>query len=208
MQDERDRTGETMSSDHTTYREWLDLEVEGALPPADAAPLAAHLADCADCRAERRRLAALHEALAAARVPVRDGFRGQVMAALPEAAWERRTVPARRWAWAAGLLALLGTASAALFAASGARFEPGATLAGAFAAIAEMMAMAAIAGAGLLGASWTGLGLAVGDLFRRSPGTAAAVALLAVFLAGLTVSLLRRPRPAPERPSRRREDST
>lgn len=186
--------GETMSTDHTTYREWLDLDVEGALPAGDGPRLAAHLAGCAECRDERQRLAALHQTLAAARVPVRPGFRHQVMASLPEAAWERRRAPAARWAWAAGLVALLAAASAALFAVSGARLAPGGSLAGALVALGEMLAMAALAGAGLLGATWTGLGMAVGELFARSPGTLAAVALLAVCLAALTVSLLRRPR--------------
>lgn len=193
-----------MSSDHTTYREWIDLELEGALPAADAPRLAAHLADCADCRGERRRLADLHEMLAAARVPVHPDFRARVMSALPEPAWERRPAPPARWGWAAALVALLATISATLFAVSGARLAPGASLAGALAAIGDMLATAAIAGAGLLGATWTGLGLAVGDLFRRSPGTAVAVALLAIFLAGLTVSLLRRPRAATDRESTRR----
>jgi predicted anti-sigma-YlaC factor YlaD len=193
---------ETMSSDHTTYREWLDLDVEGALPAGDGPRLAAHLAGCAECRDERQRLAALHETLAAARVPVRAGFRDRVMASLPEAAWERRRAPAARWAWAAGLVALLAASSAALFAVSGARLAPGGSLAGALGALGEMLAMAALAGAGLLGATWTGLGMAVGELFARSPGTLAAVALLAVCLAALTVSLLRRPQAARRRVDR------
>lgn len=183
-----------MSTDHTTYREWLDLELEGALPAGDAPRLAAHLADCADCRAERRRLTALHEMLAASRVPVRPDLRARVMAALPEPAWERSRAPAARWAWAAALLALLATTSATLFGLSGARLSPGASLAGALAALGDLLATATIAGAGLLGATWTGVGLAVASLFRESPGTLVAVAVLAVFLAALTVSLLRRPR--------------
>jgi predicted anti-sigma-YlaC factor YlaD len=191
--------GETMSTDHTTYREWLDLDLEGALPAGDGPRLAAHLTGCADCRAERQRLAVLHESLAAARVPVRAGFGDRVMASLPEAAWERPTAPAARWAWSVGLVGLLAAASAALFAVSGARLAPGGSLAGALGALAEMLAVAAIAGAGLLGATWTGLGMAVGELFGRSPGTLAAVALLALCLAVLTVSLLRRPRPARRR---------
>jgi hypothetical protein len=44
--------------------------------------------------------------------------------------------------------------------------------------------------------------MAVGELFARSPGTLVAVALLALCLAALTVSLLRRPQVA-----RRRIDS-
>lgn len=191
-----------MSTDHTTYREGLDLDLEGALPAGDGPRLAAHLADCAECRDERQHLAALHETLAAARVPVRASFRDQVMASLPEAAWERRTAPAARWAWAAGLVVLLASASAALFAVSGARLAPGGSLAGALGALGEMLAMAALAGAGLLGATWTGLGMAVGELFARSPGTLAAVALLAVCLAALTVSLLRRPQAARRRVDR------
>lgn len=194
-----------MSSDHTIYREWLDLELEGALPAGDGERLAVHLARCAECRGERERLIALHESLSAARVPVRAGFREQVMASLPEAGWERRAAPAARWAWAAGLVGLLAAASAALFAVSGTRLAPGGSLAGALAALAEMLAMAAVAGAGLLGATWTGLGMAVGELFARSPGTVVAVALLAVCLAALTVSLLRRPQAArQQRDDRRR----
>lgn len=190
-------------TDHTTFREWLDLEADGALAPADGRRLAAHLAECADCRAERERLARLHESLAASRVAVADGFRERVMTALPEAPWERRVAAAGNWLRAGVVGAALAGLSVALFALSGARLEAGGSLAGALAAVGDMLVTAAIAGAGLLGASWTGIGLVVGDLFRRSPGTLAAVALLAVFLAALTVSLVRRPRTAERRIDRR-----
>jgi hypothetical protein len=53
-----------------------------------------------------------------------------------------------------------------------------------------------------MSATWTSLGMAVGELFARSPGTLVAVALLALCLTALTVSLLRRPQTA-----RRRIDS-
>ncbi|HEX2163541.1 MAG TPA: zf-HC2 domain-containing protein [Thermoanaerobaculia bacterium] len=190
-------------TDHTIYREWLDLEAEGALPTGDRRRLDAHLDACDDCRAERHRLASLHALLAESRVPVAPGFRQRVMTALPEPAWEARRASGGRWAWAGGLLAGLAALTALFFGLSGGRLAPGASVGGALAAVGDMLVTAAIAGAGLLGATWTGVGLAVSDLFQRSPGTAVAVALLAVFLAGLTVSLLRRPRAA-ERPVDRR----
>lgn len=187
-------------TDHTNYREWLDLEVEGALAPGDRDRLAAHLVDCADCRAERQHLVVLREMLAGSRVDVAPGFRQEVMASLPEARWERRIASPRRWLAAGALATVLATLTTALFAMSGARLASGGSLAAALAAVGELLATAAIVGAGLLGASWSGVGLVVGDLFRRSPGTLAAVVLLALFLAALTISLLRRPRAAAERP--------
>jgi predicted anti-sigma-YlaC factor YlaD len=191
-------------TDHSTYREWLDLDLEGALTGDEGERLAAHLVGCADCRAERQRLVALHRMIETSRVEVRPGFGASVMAALPEPAWATPPAARHRWAWAAALVGVLGSLSAVLLLLSGARLAPGASLAGALAAVAEMVGTALIAGAGLLGASWTGVGLAVADLFARSPGTLVACALLVVFLALLTVSLLRRPRRVAERARRRR----
>jgi predicted anti-sigma-YlaC factor YlaD len=190
------------ATDHDTYRQWLDLEVEGALSGDDATRLEAHVAGCGDCRGERRRLAALHAMLATGRVPVRPGFADAVMAALPEPAWKAPVADGRRWAWAAALVAVLGSLSASLFLTSGARLAPGTSLAGAVAAVGEMLGAALVAGAGLLGASWTGVGMVAADLFARSPATLVASVALAVLLGLLTVSLLRRPRRAEQRARR------
>ncbi len=184
--------------DHTIYRTWLDLEPEGVLRADELQRLEAHLAVCTACREERRRSAALHAMLAAARVPVRPGFRGAVMAALPAPAWAARRPPLRSWAWAFALLAVLAAGAAALLAGR-APAAAGGPLVGVLAALGELAAAALVAGAGLLGASWSGVGLIAADLFVRTPGTLVAFALLAVFLALLVVSLLRRPRRAAAR---------
>jgi hypothetical protein len=121
----RDANETTMNAeDCATLHERLDLEAEGALPPREAAALARHLAGCADCRAEREALARLHRALAASRLPVRDGFAERVMAALPAAGWEARHP--RAWRLPLALLVLLAGSAAALAGVSSARRSPGA----------------------------------------------------------------------------------
>lgn len=176
--------------EHETYRQWIDLEVEGELPAAESRRLAEHMADCAQCRAERRRLEALHHAFDEARIDVRPDLRERVMAALPSAG--RRAAPVRTGPWvAAALIAALGTLSALLL---GATSDPGLPLLGAAAALVEMGTATLVAGAGLLGASWSGLGMAVGELFRSEPAVLVVSAVLLLLLSGLVVSLLRRPR--------------
>jgi len=185
--------------DHATYREWLDLEADGALGADEAGRLAAHLGECAGCRAERERDVRLREALAAVRVEVRPGFADAVMAALPEAARERagRPVASRSaWRWAAALLAVLGLASAALLGAGGSALAGGAPLLESLAAVAALLGASLVAGAGLLGASWAGAGLVLGELLILSPGTAVGLGFAVLFLVLLAASLVRRPRHA------------
>lgn len=192
-------------STHSEFLDMLDLAAEGELAAAESRRLADHLEGCADCRAAERRTVSLHRALAEAKLPVREGFRAQVMAALPQAEWQRAasrtpheaaaapTTPRRALAWAAGLFLLLGTASALLLVAAtgGGSALPGGGL---LAAVGEMAIAGLVTGAGLLGASWSGVGLAVGQLFASAPGTLVAFALLLAFLSGLLFVLLRRPR--------------
>ena len=185
--------------DHAIYREWLDLEAEGELGADEARRLAEHLGACAGCRAERGHGLRLREALAEARVEVRPGFAGAVMAALPEAAWESagRPVASRAaWRWAAALLAVFGLASAALLGAGGGALAPGAPLLGSLGAVAALLGASLVAGAGLLGASWAGAGLVLGELLVLSPGTAVGLGFVVLFLLLLAASLMRRPRPA------------
>jgi len=182
--------------EHTRYLEWLDLEVEGELADAERRRLAGHLAECAGCAGERRRLLRLREALGEARVPVREGFRAQVMAALPAAGWQGAAAPAvsrRSLAAAAAGVVLLALASALVLATASGAAAPGLGL---LAALGEMTAAALVTGAGLLGASWAGVGLALGELFGSAPGVLVGFALLLVLLSGLLVALLRRPRAA------------
>lgn len=184
--------------DHDTYREWLDLEVDGALEPADRAELAAHLEACAECRAERQRSIALAERLAAARVEVRPGFAADVVASLAPAPWEARRPTAWRWpvallvAFAAGAAALSGLASGANGAASGWWASA--------AALGEMLVAGLVAGAGMVGATWSGVGAAVGEWLGGSP-VRLALAIVAVVLLNLLAvrSISRRPRTAAAR---------
>ena len=198
-------------SEHSEILHQLDLEAEGELSPAESRRLADHLEGCADCRAARRQSVALGELLDGAKVPVAEGFSARVMAALPEPAWRTAgegaaapqaaasspASPRRALAWAVGLFAALAVVSTLLLTAAlgGADGLPGGGL---LAAVGQMAVAAVVTGAGLLGASWSGVGLAVGELFTSAPGTLVAFALLLLFLSGLLFVLLRRPRQAEE----------
>lgn len=181
------------AADCTTYHEWLDQELDGDLPAARAAALAAHLAGCADCRLERRALAGLRDTLAAGRVAVNPNFAAEVMAALPAAGWEARSP--RAWRLPMAAFALLAGAAAALAGVSTAQLYPGTPFLAAAGAVADLVAAAVVAGAGLAGASWSGIGLAVGELLAGSKATLAAFAGLVVGLDLVLLFLLRR-RPA------------
>jgi anti-sigma factor RsiW len=176
----------------------LDLALDGALPAAEARQLEAHLAGCDGCRGERRRLLSLSEALGEAKIAVRGGFEAEVMAALPAAGWQTATAapPRRAYARAAMLLVALGGVSALFFALSG---GDGGPLGGSLAALVSALGAALVAGAGLLGASWSGLGMAIGETFSESPMTALGLAVLLLCLSLLLVSMLRRPRAAEQK---------
>lgn len=180
---------ETM--DHSDFELWLDLEAADELSAAERARLDEHVAGCGRCRDERRQLGRLHALLAESRVPVRAGFKTQVMASLPVAPWEARAPRSWRLPLAAAVLlfalagALLGAASADLGA-----------LPGAVAAMGDLFGTALLAGAGLLAASWKGTGLVVQDALGETPGGFAAFAVLVVGLNLLLVSLLRSRRQA------------
>jgi len=174
---------------HADYQQWLDLDLDGGtLPPAERRALVEHLAVCAACQSERRALERLRETLERSRMPVRSDFANQVMAALPQSGWESR--PARAWvapaALAAGLLA-----AAALLLGGGRVAASGAVL-GTAAALADVFVSALVVGAGLAGASWRGLGMAIEELFAGSPGTLLVFAGGVLFLHLLFLLLLRR----------------
>ncbi len=176
--------------DHSTYQEWLDLALEGQLAPAETRALAAHLADCAECRAGRDQLLGLHRLFQAGQVPLRGDFRRQVLAALPTAAWQAR--PGRAWRWPVAVLLALGLATAVLMGGNAARLQPGAPFVAALAAVAELFVTSALAGAGLLYASWKGVGIVIGEFVARSLLNLAALAILALAGNWLLVRLLRR----------------
>lgn len=189
-----------MNHDHLLEDLDLDLDLGGAqdvhgdrglLAPAEKAALAAHLAGCAECRQERESLRAVHLRLAASVVQPREGFTGEVMRALVPAPWEARAVVVWRWPFA--MLLALGGIAAVLLGGAAAELEPSSGSFDAFLALARLLESAALAGAGLLGASWQGLGSGLAEWLGASKVNLAAAAGL---LLGLNLIFLRLLRPA------------
>jgi len=176
--------------DHSTYREWLNLDADGSLDSGDRALLDEHLASCADCRREREEILALDGLLRGSALPVRPDFRVSVMSALPTVGWQARSP--RAWRFTAAVIVLLGGFAAALLIAGSA---PAASGFCALAAVGGMLQASILAGAGLLGASWKGAGLFLGSMFS-SPARLGAFGFLVLCLNLLLISLIRRRRPA------------
>ncbi len=170
--------------DHETYREWLDLEADGALDPSLGVRLAAHLESCAECREQRHRAAELVARLAADRVPVREGFSRQVIEALGTAPWESEA-RSRNWRIPVALLVLIAAGASLLARAAAPAGWP------ALAAIAGMVRSALLTGAGLAAATWTGVGAVVGGWLGASPARWIVAAVGVVCLDLLAVRLLR-----------------
>ena len=176
--------------DHARYLEWVDLAADGALEASEQRALDEHLAGCAGCRAERERSLRLGERLAAARVGVRPGFAGEVMAALEPASWEARAP--RAWRWPLAALVAIGGLSAVLFGIGAAELEPAAGSAGALYAIADLLRAAFVAGSGIAAASWRGLGAAAGEWLGASAANWAAAGMLVFGANYLLYRLVRR----------------
>lgn len=178
--------------DHQTWREWLDLDVDGALGDEERRRLAGHLAGCGECVAERRRLEALAARLAAGKIALRPDFKASVMAALPPAPWESRS--RRAWRLPAVLLAGLAVAAALLAGVAAADPAPLSGPLSALSALGEVFAAAIAAGTGMASASWRGVGSAVGEWLAASRLNQVAALLLLVGLNLLAFRLIRRRR--------------
>lgn len=166
-----------------SVREELDYRLD--LDPADALD-----AIDVELEQERRELQAVHAALKASVISPRPGFAADVMKSLPSAPWEARTVSA--WRWPFVLLLALGGAAAALFGGAAAELEPVAPGFSAFATLAKLFSTAALAGAGLAGATWKGLGVGLATWLVESKLHLLAAAIL---VAGLNLLLFRLLRP-------------
>jgi hypothetical protein len=171
-------------------REALDLELDGALGEAARTAHLSELASAPELERERRDLLAVHAALAASVVAPRPGFTAEVMRALPPAPWEARAVSA--WRWPFVLLLALGGAAAALFGGAAAELEPVAPGFSAFATLAKLFSTAALAGAGLAGATWKGLGVGLATWLVESKMHLLAAGIL---VAGLNLLFFRLLRP-------------
>ncbi|MFP3941635.1 MAG: zf-HC2 domain-containing protein [Thermoanaerobaculia bacterium] len=186
MENRTDPTG------HEELREWLTLEREPGelLGREERRRLEEHLATCAACRKERRDLERLDTLLASSRVPVRRGFREDVLRSLPAAGWEGRS--RRSVVLAVAVAAVLGIAAVAvpvLLPAGAAAASPGgvAWVAGAF---LDMLATGILAATGMLWASWRGVGMALETVL--SPGATVALTVLVVSLDVLLLTFLAR----------------
>jgi anti-sigma factor RsiW len=175
--------------DHSTYHEWLNLHADGLLTGKEKIQFEQHLADCAECRRESEELAALAGLLRRSAIAVQPGFRGVVMSSLPAAGWEGRAP--RAWRLPAAAFVLLGLAAALLIAGSASAPSGFSALL----AVGGMFRAAALAGAGLLAASWKGIGMIFEEVIS-SPLSLGAFGFLVLCLNLLLISLLRRRRPA------------
>lgn len=180
--------------DHTTFQEWLQLESDGELPADRQSRLEQHLAGCEACRAERRELQQLSVLLEQGSLPVRPDFRHSVLQALPATGWEARHP--RTWRFPAVAFLLLGGCAAAFLGLSSARLSESSSVLGAFLALGGLLQASVLAGAGLLGASWKGLGLVLQEVFA-SRLHLGAFAVLVLCLNLLLFSLIRSRRPSP-----------
>lgn len=174
--------------DHSTYREWLNLEIDGCLPPGQQAQMEAHLSSCPECRAEQEKMRALGDLLRRSTLQVPPDFSERVMAALPAAGWESRHP--RTWSFPAAVFLLLGAIAAGVLGSGSPRLGSLYALA---VAVAGMLRAVVVAGAGLLAASWRGVGMVVADQLS-SPISLTAFAILVLCLNLLLISLLRRRR--------------
>lgn len=178
------------NTDHSTYREWLYLELDGALNPLQRKDLRDHLAVCLECRHEQRELIALDEMLIASRITVRSDFTEDVMSALPPAAWQARSP--RSWRAAIAVLVALLFGAGALVTTAGQGLSSISTLATLLATVADLFRSSIVVGAGLLGASWKGLGLAMQQILSGSIWNLLAVGALVLAVNLLLIGLLRR----------------
>lgn len=170
---------------HDTYREWLHLDA-GELSSRERQRMRLHLDDCPECRAERSAVDRLQRALVASRIEVAPRFRARVVGSLPTAGWESRHP--RSWiaAVAVALALLVGSATVTALA-GGAADAPALWLA--LAAVADLFGTTALAGAGLLAASWQGLGLAVRE--AMGDGWVTPMVVFGLFVLGLDLLFVR-----------------
>ncbi|MDA8016994.1 MAG: hypothetical protein MPN21_06045 [Thermoanaerobaculia bacterium] len=202
-------TFDDSATSETTWMQWLDLEADGELSADERRLLDQAAVDHSALESERATLGRLHELLAPGSIaPVIEpssDFVSRVMDHLPQAEWETRSESSNGWiVWQLPVAAMLAFAVAAAFLLSGID----SAILGTGAAIADFFATTALAGAGLLEASWRGMGWGLQQMFADSPATVVAVAGLVLGIDALFVSLLlRRRRTATESASEPPSDS-
>ncbi len=178
--------------DHTLYRELLNLELDGCLNVEQRGRLAAHLAACPECLAERDQLRAVTGLLERSALAVQPDFKQRVMASLPAAGWESRHP--RTWSFPVAALVVLLAAGAGLLGA-GSAGRPGgggaASAYGVLAALGGLLRAALVAGVGVTAASWRWSEMFVEQLLA-SPMSLTMFGVFVVCLNLVLFSLIRR----------------
>ncbi len=179
------------TADIDTDKLLVDMAVDDSLPQAERAALRERLAGDEALRREERDLGRLNELLAAGRIAARRGFTEDVMAALPETApWARR--PLLGWRTAVAALAAMVALAVGLLGVGGTRLQPASPLFAAARAVVDFAASAALSGAGMLAASWRGVGMAVQAALDLPATVVFGIGVVAIN--ALLVMLLRRNR--------------
>ena len=178
-------TERTDQEQHEQYREWLALET-GEIGGFEQRRLDAHVAECEECAAERATFQRVDSLLADERISVREGFRDDVLRSLPAPGWESG-VP-RFWRLPVAAILLLGAAAGLFLGLHSSQASNGAPLAGAFGAVLDAVTTGALAGGGMLWASWRGIGMVLDSAV--SPGVTGALLLLVVCVDVLLVTLV------------------
>jgi len=163
----------------------VDLDADGALDRDDRAALERGLESTPELRDEGRSLARLNKLLADYRIPVLPGFSERVMSSLPDAPWVRGW---KSWRASVAALAALAAIAMALMMA-GVPAAEGSPLVATLGAMADFVVAAVLSGAGLLSASWRGVGHAVGDALGVPEQVVFGIGLVA--LNGLLFLMLR-----------------
>ena len=179
--------------DHITFRELLYLEPDGELNAGDRSRLRQHLEVCSDCRRERQELAGINVLLRDSAIPVGESFTQKVMQDLPAAGWETRSP--RTWLAAMAVALLLAVGAAMLIGTASEDMVSALPLA-AVSAVWELLSSSALAGAGMMAASWKGLGIAFQEVLGRSVWNMIAFGVIVISLDLLLLRYLLRGSPA------------
>ncbi len=179
-----------MKTDSATWKSWVDLELEGELREEDKARLDALAETEPRVQDERQALESLHRMIEGDRVEVQPGFTARVMATLPRAWWEHQRASAGLPVWALPLAMMLVLALGGSLLLAGA--EETGRFAGVGLAVLDFVQVTFLAGAGMLFATWRGVGFGLEQLIADSGVNLLAMVAGVVFLNLLFLSLLRR----------------
>jgi len=174
--------------DHTESQLELETFARGEISARRREALDLHLRGCAECRADLERERRLANAFAAVKVAVTPGFAERVLANLPEPHWAARRTPALPWLWPVAALLAFGLGALG-FAAGGESLGPAGSI---LRTVGDFLASTTLAGAGLMGATWKGVGIAVrGSLDQINGGLWILAGLWALSVFGVYRWLLR-----------------